>query len=147
MKAILILSLVVLSAYAHIEIKFDFITCIKDGEKIVKDVESFVKDIKSKSKSISGIIGDLEVIFNDIPPFVNDCKFTSEHSSIKRKEMLPADFAYCLKDIEALLSDALKLINDAKAKDITSLIDDVVGFYDGIKQTIQDCKLGSLSDM
>jgi len=72
MKAFIILSLIAVSAFARADIGFDFLACIKDGEKIVKDVESFINDVKGK-KDISGIIADLQVIVNDIPQFAKDC--------------------------------------------------------------------------
>jgi len=48
MKAILILSLIAFSACAKADFEFNFLACIKDGEKIVKDVVAFINDIKGK---------------------------------------------------------------------------------------------------
>jgi len=142
MKAILILSLIAVSTFARADIGFDFLACIKDGEKIVGDVTTFVNDVKGK-KDISGIIADLQVIVNDIPQFMKDC----EISDVEKTETLEGDFSFCIKDIETLYTDATKLIADAKAKDISSLINDVVVFYDNVKQTLEDCSFGDQFDL
>jgi len=131
MKTFLILSLVVLGAFAKADVEFNFLACIKDGEKVVGDVETFINDVKSKTKSISGLISDIQAVLNDIPQFVADCKVSSQQQF--ESQTLPGDFAYCIKDIETLFQDAQKLVADAKAKDISSLISDVVTFYDEAK--------------
>jgi len=130
MKAILILSIIALSAFARVD--FDFLACIKDGEKVVSDVVAFINDVKSKSKSISGLISDLQTILSDIPQFITDCK-VSDAATFGKSATLPGDFAYCIKDIETLFQDAQKLVADAKAKDISSLVNDVVTFFDEAK--------------
>jgi len=147
MKAILILSLIALSAFAKADVEFNFLACIKDGEKIVQDVEAFINDVKSKTKSISGLISDIQTIINEIPQFVNDCKISTQSEYFEYSATLPGDFAYCIKDIETLFQDAEKLVADAKAKDISSLINDVVTFYDEAKQTVTDCKEGSSAEL
>jgi len=80
MKAFIILSLIALSSFVMhskaAKVEFNFLACIKDGEKVVADVETFINDVKSKAKGISGLISDLQNIVADIPQFVNDCKIS-----------------------------------------------------------------------
>jgi len=98
MKAILILSIIALSAFARVD--FDFLACIKDGEKIVTDVTAFINDVKGKTKDISGLIADIQLIVNDVPQFLKDC----EISDIKEQPTFDGDFAQCITDIQTLFT-------------------------------------------
>lgn len=110
--------------------------CIQDIQKDVPQLKAFVEAVVNKE--IMSAIKMIPEVINDVKELYTDCLAEESIQELKEKvEGLPE----CLADVQALVPQLTKMVEDVKRFDIQAAVADAKEVLQTLNQAANDCRL------